>query len=270
MRLTKLLLPECIAQDLCFTDKDSVLRGIAKLAKKSNILKNVTEEEILHGLRQREQLGSTGFGSRIAIPHCRLAGVPDFIVGIVTAREGVDFEAMDGKEVHVFLFIVGPERETNEHLHILSAISQILHVPGIVDKLLSAKTPDALRKVFLTHAPVEAKVKGSGERRLVHLFIQSNNLFEELLNTVAGTGPVSMEVIESNSARRYLVRMPLFAGLWSDKDLGLNHAIVAVMEKAMTNELIRRIERVTGKLDNCRQVMVVVQEAYYSAGSLEV
>ena len=47
-------------------------------------------------------------------------------------------------------------------------------------------------------------------------------------------------------------------------------AIIAVVEKAMTNELIRRIERVTGKLDNCSQVMVIVQEAFYAAGSLEV
>ncbi len=270
MRLSQLLLPECIAQDLHFTDKESVLQGIAKLAKKSNILKDVREQDILQGLRQREQLGSTGFGSRIAIPHCRLAGVPDFIVGIATTREGVDFDAIDGKEVHVFLFVVGPERETNEHLRILSAISQILHFPGIVDKLLSAKTPDALREVFLMHAPAEAEVKGGRDRRLVHLFVQSDDLFNELLNTVAGIGPVSMEVIESSNARRYLVRMPLFVGLWSDKDLGLSHAIIAVVEKAMTNELIRRIERVTGKLDKCNQVMVVVQEAFYAAGSLEV
>jgi PTS system nitrogen regulatory IIA component len=270
MRLSELLLPECIAQDLRFADKESVLQGIAKLAKKANILKDVTEKEILQGLRRREQLGSTGFGSRISIPHCRLARVPEFIVGIATTREGVDFDAMDGKEVHVFLFMIAPERETSEHLRILSEISQILHTPGIVDRLLAAKTPEALREVFLAHALVESDGKGDGNRHMFHIFVEGEDLFEDLLNTLASIGPVSMEVVASESARRYLVRMPLFAGLWSNSSFGLSQVIIAVVQKSITNELIRRIERVTGKLDNCSRVMVVVQEPFYSAGSLEV
>lgn len=270
MRLSELLLQECIAQDSHFSDKDSVLHGIASLAKKASILKDVTEEEILQGLQRREQLGSTGFGSRIAIPHCRLARVPEFIVGIATTHEGVDFDAMDGKEVHVFLFMIAPERETSEHLRILSEISQVLHTPGIVDKLLAAKTPEALREVFLTHAPIESNGKGDGKKHLFHIFVHSEDLFEDLLNTLASIGPASLEVVASESARRYLVRMPLFAGLWSNSNFGLSQIIIAVVEKPMTNELIRRIERVTGKLDDCSRVMVVVQEPFYSAGSLDV
>jgi PTS system nitrogen regulatory IIA component len=270
MRLSESLRPECIDQRVHFADKDSVLQGIAQLAGKSRILKDVAEEEVLQGLRQRERLGSTGFGDRIAIPHCRLAGVPDFVVGIITTLEGVDFDAMDDKEVHVFLFIIAPARETNEHLRILSAASQVLHTPGIVDKLLSAKTPEALRRTFLEHAPVETPVKDSGEKHLLHLFVQSEDLFEDLLNALASIGPASMEVVASESARRYLVRMPLFAGLWSDKNLGMSQIIIAVVQKAMTNELIRRIERIAGKLDNCNQVLVVVQDVFYAGGSLEV
>ena len=78
---------------------------IVQTARKCSILKNVSDEEILNGLQDRESLGSTGFGKGIAIPHCRLKSVSDFVVGIMTVPAGVDFEALDGEAVNFIIFI---------------------------------------------------------------------------------------------------------------------------------------------------------------------
>ena len=79
MNLFDMLRPECILLDAKLGNKQEALGEIARLSKKSDILKNVGEEDILESLKQREELGSTGFGEGIAIPHCRLDTASDFV-----------------------------------------------------------------------------------------------------------------------------------------------------------------------------------------------
>ena len=95
MKLADVLLKECIAVNAQLSDKAEALRQVAGLAKKSSILDNVSEQEILVGLQARESLGSTGVGKGIAIPHCRLKTVKDFVVGIATVPAGIDFDSLD-------------------------------------------------------------------------------------------------------------------------------------------------------------------------------
>jgi PTS system nitrogen regulatory IIA component len=269
MKLFDLLRPECIAPGLDFADKASALKEITRLAKKSPILKDVDEKSILQGLQERENLGSTGFGKGIAIPHCRLAEVPDFVVGIATVPAGVDFDAMDGEKVSAIVFIIAPARETNEHLRVLSAISHVLNIPGAVKEILAAQTPNALQETFLRHTRDDVNTKGHSDKHLVHLFVQDEDLFRSLLNEFTSMESTSVTVIESRNTREYLAKIPLFAGLLSDRHAGFSRTIVAVVQKTMTNETIRRIESITGCLDDCPNIMVTIQEVFYTAGSLE-
>ncbi len=269
MKLFDLLCPECIAACLDLANKEAALQKIVQLAKKSAILKDVEEEQILQGLKQREELGSTGFGNGIAIPHCRLEEVPDFVVGIVTIPSGVDFDAMDGKKVHIIVFIVAPARETNDHLRLLSAVSHVLNVPSAVKEILSAGTPHILQETFLRHARDDVNAKGHSNKHLFHLFVQNEDMFRKLLNEFVSIESSSVTVVESRNTREYLAKMPLFAGMFSDRHAGFSRTIVAVVEKTMTNEIIRRIESITGHLDDCADVMVTIQEVFYAAGSLE-
>ncbi len=269
MNLFDILRLECIATGVELADKSAALRAIAGLSKKSHLLRDVDEAEILDGFERREELGTTGFGDGIAIPHCRLEGVSDFVVGIVTVPSGVDFEAMDGGDVRLIVFIVAPARETNEHLRVLSAISQVLRIPGAVEEILSETDPEAVRESFLRYARDEVDTKGHANKHLFHLFVQDEDVFRELLNTFAGMESASITVIESKNSREYLAKMPLFAGLWSDRYAGFSRTIIATVDKTMTNEVIRRIESVTGRLDDAAQVMVTIQEVFYTAGSLE-
>ena len=87
-------------------DKASVLKAIAALAKKNPVLSTLSEDDIFKALKEREEIGSTGFGNEIAIPHCSLEGIDEFVVGMVTAPKGVQFNAIDKKKVKVFFFII--------------------------------------------------------------------------------------------------------------------------------------------------------------------
>ncbi|MFC1672505.1 PTS sugar transporter subunit IIA [Planctomycetota bacterium] len=98
MDLSNILLEECVKIGTKARDKRSILKEIAKLARKSPVLEKVSEEKILKALDEREDLGSTGFGEGIAIPHCALDEVDRFIAGILTAPQGVDFDSLDGEE----------------------------------------------------------------------------------------------------------------------------------------------------------------------------
>ena len=105
MKLIDVLRKECVVAGAQFSDKADALREIVQTAKKSSALKDVSEEEILASLEGRESLGSTGFGKGIAIPHCRLKSVTDFVVGIITVAAGVDFKALDEEKVKLIIFI---------------------------------------------------------------------------------------------------------------------------------------------------------------------
>jgi PTS system nitrogen regulatory IIA component len=60
-------------------------------------------------LQQRERIGTTGFGGGIAIPHCSLDDIEEFVVGLLIVSDGVDFESLDGKKTTTFFFIIGPK-----------------------------------------------------------------------------------------------------------------------------------------------------------------
>jgi len=269
MKLFDYLKPECVMAHLKTGDKKGIIREIADIALKSPSFKEVDAQTIISGILKREELGSTGFGGGIAIPHCRLDNVNDFLVGLITVPEGVDFDAMDGEKVKVFVFIIAPLRESNEHLRILSAISRVLKIPGVQDELLSAKTADALRESFLRHARDDVDTKGHTNKHIFHVFIQDEDVFKELLNIFASMESTSVTVIESRNSREYLAKMPLFSGLWSDSYMGFSRLIIAAVDKTMTNETIRQIESITGRLDECGNVMVAIQEVFYAAGSLD-
>jgi len=269
MNLFTALSAECIAAGVSLPDKPSALRRIAKLAKASSILESVSESEIIAGLEQRESLGSTGFGGGIAIPHCRLENVPDFVVGLVSIPNGMDFDAMDGEKVRLIVFIIGPERESKEHIHLLSGISQTLSIPGVVDELTAASTSEALRESFLRHVRDELEAVGKNGHNLFHVIVQDENLFQEILQVFGSIESTRAIILNAENTGVYLSRIPLFADVWSDNPKRFSQLIVALVSKRITNETIRRIERITGPLKDRSAVMITVQDVFYCAGSID-
>ncbi len=268
MTLFEAMRPECVTTGLACADKQALLREIARIACKSPTLAGLTEETIFAALEEREKLGSTGFGDGIAIPHCRLDEVTDFVVGLVTVPDGVDFDALDNAPVRLIIFIVAPESGSNEHIRLLSAISQVLGQPQAVAGILSQQDSAAARESFLRHCRDEVDTTRHDSKNLFHVFVQDEDLFRDVLQVFAATDSSAVTVVDSHASSEYLAKMPLFAGFWSDSHIDYSKLIIAVVEKQMTNETIRQIERITGPLDECTNTLVTVQDIFFANGHL--
>jgi len=269
MDLINLVKVECTVTDASVSNKTECLQKVAQLAKTSSVLKNISETEILEALQKREDLGSTGFENGIAIPHCRLENVDEFVVGIMTIPEGIDFDALDGEKSNLIIFIVAPQSKTTEHVRLLSTISNILRIPEARKEMLAATAPETLLESFLRFNRNEADGKKMGSQSLFHITITNEDLFQNILQVVTAMEPVSLSIIEAKQASEYLAQMPIFAGFWNERESITNKIIIAQIDKPLTNETIRRLEDVTGKLDDCSEVAVCVQEISYSAGHLQ-
>ena len=268
MKLADVLHKECVAVNVQPCDKGEALLEVARLAKKCSVLENVSEQEIMAGLLARESLGSTGVGKGIAIPHCRLKAVKDFVVGVVTVPSGVDFDALDAEKVRLIVFIIAPEVASNKHVRLLSVISQRLLAPKALEQILAEPTPDGVYENFLRGRDVEIDDRPRAAKNLIHVFIQSEDIFRDVLQILTGIESSSLVVVGAENAGVYLSKLPLFASFWSDEPSNFSRIIIAVVDKNLTNEALRRIESVAGDLGKSAGVMATVQEVDYVAGSL--
>lgn len=112
-----LLALEDIMLDLEASTRDRVLAAVAKRIAAGHGLR---EEEIVAGLSEREELGSTALGLGVALPHARLKGLQHPIAAFVRLRLAIPYDAPDAKPVSSLLVLLVPEDATDEHLELLA------------------------------------------------------------------------------------------------------------------------------------------------------
>jgi mannitol/fructose-specific phosphotransferase system IIA component (Ntr-type) len=106
-------------------------------------------EQLFQKLWEREQLGSTGIGGGVAIPHCKLAGLAAGVVAVGTVPEGIDFGAVDGRPVYLFFLVISPASAPGEHLQVLAAISRwIKGGSRRIEEILALRDPAAMYDVL--------------------------------------------------------------------------------------------------------------------------
>ena len=139
MRLRDFFVPDSIILDLAGETRDDVLR---------ELVSTLTEEEKAQGilfkmLKRRENLGSTGIGRQIAIPHCRSLVVNRLRVAFGRRPSGIDFNAIDKKPVqHVFMIVAPPIEVSNQYLPVLGRIAQFGKEADIPQRLAEIETSD--------------------------------------------------------------------------------------------------------------------------------
>ena len=125
--------------DLKAKDKASLLEEMAEPLLALELIKN--KRVILETLKKRETLGSTGIGHGVAIPHCRTLSVSDVQLVVGLSADGVEYDALDGKPVHLFFLIVAPPQEkSNLYLPILGKLVELLRDEDLRRRLQSIKT----------------------------------------------------------------------------------------------------------------------------------
>jgi PTS system nitrogen regulatory IIA component len=139
MRLKEFLSPDAISLSLRGASKDEVLAEMVGLLR--------TDERsagtLLRILQRRENLGSTGVGRGIAIPHGRSLVVSRLRLAFGHKPKGMEFQAIDGKPVFSFFLIVAPPLEiSNQYLPVLGKIAQFAKEPDVPDRLSGLRSPD--------------------------------------------------------------------------------------------------------------------------------
>ena len=89
-------------------------------------------------------MASTAIGEGVAIPHGKLPDVTRIKACIGRARDGVDFDSMDGKPTHIFIVMVAPENSTGAHLKALARISRVFKDKDFLRRLLEAPNADEM------------------------------------------------------------------------------------------------------------------------------
>jgi PTS system nitrogen regulatory IIA component len=138
MELRQFFTEDAIKLELESTTKDDVLKELISLLG----LDEKSEGMLYKMLKRRENLGSTGIGRGIAIPHCRSLVVSKLRVAFGRKASGVDFKAIDDKPVNFFFLIVAPPLEvSNQYLPVLGKIAQFSKESDVPQRLLGLTEP---------------------------------------------------------------------------------------------------------------------------------
>lgn len=138
MELREFFSADAVKLDLEGSTKDEILKELIALLQ----LGEKDEGMLFKMLKRRENLGSTGIGRGIAIPHCRSLVVNKLRVAFGRKRSGVDFKAIDDKPVQFFFLIVAPPLEvSNQYLPVLGKIAQFSKEADVPERLLRLTDP---------------------------------------------------------------------------------------------------------------------------------
>jgi nitrogen PTS system EIIA component len=141
MKVAELLSPADVAIDVRAADKPGLLRELAgRAAGTLGISADALSAEVL----KRDELGSTGIGGGVCIPHARLREVPRPHGVLVRLRHPIEFESIDGKPVDIVFLLALPASQQLAQLNALAAVARKLRDPEVLRKLREAPSAAAL------------------------------------------------------------------------------------------------------------------------------
>ena len=124
MRITELMDKDLIIAELYSKTKKGVLKELVDCITKKEL--EIDGNDLLRVLLEREELGSTGIGDGIAIPHGKVKNIQNLMVSFGRSLGGVDFQSMDGKPTHIIFLLIAPENSAGIHLKALARLSRLL------------------------------------------------------------------------------------------------------------------------------------------------
>ncbi|WP_028574076.1 PTS sugar transporter subunit IIA [Desulfonatronovibrio hydrogenovorans] len=142
MNLDKYIHIDQIIPELSSGSKNEILAElIAPLVQKYDFL---SLDKVYDVLLTRENLGTTGIGEGVAIPHGKLDDLEEVLLVAGRSLRGVNFSALDHKPVHIFFMVLAPEKSAGKHLKILAYISRLLQDPTFKESFMRAQDREEL------------------------------------------------------------------------------------------------------------------------------
>ena len=148
MKFSDFVKTEAINAELTSTDKEGVVREMIAGMVTKGLLDENEQESIVAAILKREELGSTGIGRGIAVPHTKHSSVDKPVGTVGVSHQGVDFQSLDGEPVQLLFMLISPPDQPSEHLRALENISKQLQDETFCRFLKQSKTPDDIKQIL--------------------------------------------------------------------------------------------------------------------------
>jgi nitrogen PTS system EIIA component len=144
------LIPDAIVPAPLFqaTNRDDAIRELVASLCRAGVLVESDQADIVRAILRREQLGTTGIGRNIAIPHSRHAAVTQLTGALAVSGPGIGFDSVDGEPVHVMILLISPPDRPGEHLRCLESVVSTLRDESLVAAIREAKTKDEILAIL--------------------------------------------------------------------------------------------------------------------------
>jgi len=150
MKLIDILSQDCTSCAVPASSKKNILEHLSAIA--ATKITELTQQELLASLMQREKLGSTGIGKGIAIPHGRLCKGDDVIAVFMTTTSPIAFDAIDNRDVDIFIAIFVPESQCKQHLSTLQSIAQLFSNKEVAKEIRKCENDQQLFQLISSTA----------------------------------------------------------------------------------------------------------------------
>lgn len=155
MKFSDFVASEAIRSHVHADSKEGVVREMAQSLVDADKIAAADLEGIVKAILKREELGSTGIGRGVAVPHTKHPSVSKLVGTVAVSQEGIDFQSLDGEPVQLFFLLVSPPDRPGDHLRALENISRQLRDESFCRLLKAAKEP-----VDIQHLLAEADGHG--------------------------------------------------------------------------------------------------------------
>jgi nitrogen PTS system EIIA component len=149
------LIPDAIVPAPLFqaTNRDDAIRELVASLYRAGVLVETDQTDIVRAILRREQLGTTGIGRNIAIPHSRHAAVTQLTGALAVSGPGIGFDSVDGEPVHVMILLISPPDRPGEHLRCLESVVSTLRDESLVAAIREAKTKEEILAILARLKP---------------------------------------------------------------------------------------------------------------------
>ena len=148
MKLADFVANDAILNELKATTKEGAIRELIESLTRAGCLKADESESIVAAIMKREELGSTGIGNGVAVPHTKHPSVDRMVGSVGISRGGLDFQSIDREKVDIIFLLVSPPDRPGDHLRALENISRHLRVDTFCRFLRQAKSTEAIIEVL--------------------------------------------------------------------------------------------------------------------------
>ncbi|MBI2827142.1 MAG: PTS sugar transporter subunit IIA [Planctomycetia bacterium] len=148
MKFADFVSREAVRAELTADDKESVIREMVQALLTAGKISADECEGIIKAILKREELGSTGIGRGVAVPHTKHPSVNRLIGTVGVSAEGVDFDSLDGEKVNLFFLLISPPDRPGDHLRALENVSRQLRDEAFCKFLKQAKNAEEIRQLL--------------------------------------------------------------------------------------------------------------------------